>query len=238
MSIFHVVLDKNYATFEKHFMDFTFFPASTKPLLVENVICRTTKNGVEKVWTMNIIKIFFWFSPNDLLFKNLFRFWIGSSAGPHITGSDAIYMEYPLLPSNIQDESGGVLDTEPKAEGEEGKENESNESSAALATGEVFKAMKGEKVIIRFIAKNKKGKKLQFTNQVFNDGQLGGNLQIVPKIVPHEVKNGKKVYGKHRNPQGCCIVGIVDTEKSLGVDETAKGYNGDAMADAAYGGSY
>ena len=78
-------------------------------------------------------------------------------------------------------------------------------------------------ILFCLIAKDKNGKKLQFTNSVFNQGQIGSALKLQPFTTKHQIENKKgRIYGVHKSPWGYFTVGIIGTEKSLGGNEILK----------------
>ena len=93
--------------------------------------------------------------------------------------------------------------------------------------------MKGQKITIRLIAKDRNGKNLKFTNYVFNEGQVEGNLHIKQQTVGHNLVKNTQVIGRHKNVWGYFSVGIVGTERTLGSHNTkSTGVDGDAAAKA------
>ena len=61
------------------------------PMFIQNMVCRTIENGVQKGWSIDVMKVkFLVLDLADLFFLHSFSAWIGSSTGRHARGSDAI----------------------------------------------------------------------------------------------------------------------------------------------------
>ncbi len=202
------------------------------PVMIQNMVCRTVENGVQKGWSIDVMKTkVLVLNRTDLFFLRSFRAWIASSTGPHDQGSDAIYFERPLIPNGIANHPGSILDPN---EAETSDENMIIEGSAALHVSTILEGMKGQKITIRLIAKYRNGKNLKFTNYVFNEGQVKRNLHIKQQTVGHDIVNNTKVHGRHKNVVwGFFSVDIVGTERTLGSHNTkSTGVDGDAAAKA------
>jgi len=211
------------------------------PHRIPRMVSQTSENGVTKIWTIDVLRVYFLHcDPNDLM-NNSFCLWIGSSAGPYVANSercDAIYLECPPVPGNFKEDLGDLL--YPKENREEmteiGNMNFSCEATAAMEAEQKQSLVMGTKRIVKLIAKDDKGNNLCFTNHVFNDSQSEGKLKLRYKVVSHPVFNveTKLKVGKHKNPFRYCVVGIIRTEKNLSsTDDSTE----DDAADiaAAYG---